>query len=72
MTRRKWLPDALERFLWTIAQASAGVLLDQLISGEVTWRAVGYAGAITALKLIIARKVGSKDSAAIPETHPAP
>jgi hypothetical protein len=60
----------MERFLWTVAQAGGGALLDQLTSGEVSWRAVGYAAAIVALKLVIAHNVGSSTSGALPETKP--
>lgn len=68
--RPSWWSDALERLVWTVVQAGAGVLLDQLISGEVTWRAVLYATGITILKLVVAHQVGSKTSGALPETKP--
>lgn len=53
------LKDWLERTGWTILQAGAGVMLDQMISGRITWHAILYAGAIAGLKVVIAQRVGS-------------
>ncbi len=50
--------DLVERVGWTAIQASAGAVLDLLVSGEVTARAIGYAVAIATLKVVIAQKVG--------------
>lgn len=68
--RPSWWSDAIERVVWTVLQAGAGVLLDQLVSGEVSWRAVLYATGIVILKVVVAHQVGSKTSAALPETKP--
>ena len=57
--------DALERVAWTCGQAAAGAALDALSTGDVTWRAVAYAGLLAVLKVLAARKVGDRDSAAI-------
>lgn len=62
--------DVLERVLWTATQAAAGAALDVLVSGDVTWRAVGYAIAIAVLKtIVVAPLVGDRNSAA---TLPSP
>ncbi|HVL53949.1 MAG TPA: hypothetical protein VM344_06775 [Vitreimonas sp.] len=50
--------DFVERVGWTAIQAAAGALLDVLTTGELTWRAVGYAVAIAALKVIVAQRFG--------------
>ena len=65
-----WLKDAAERFCWTIAQIGAGVFLDQVTTGEVSWRAFAYAAGVALAKLVVARQVGNPASAAIPETRP--
>lgn len=57
---------ALERVVWTFVQAAAGVLIDQLTQDAITWRAIVYAGAIAALKVVVARGVGDKDTPSIP------
>lgn len=56
----------MERVAWTAAQAAAGVLIDHLTSGEVSWRAIGYAAAIAALKVVVALRVGERGSASLP------
>lgn len=61
--------DAIERIVWTLIEVSAGAVLDVLTTGDVTWRAIGYAVLIAVLKVIVARNVGDKDSAA---TLPSP
>lgn len=61
--------DLLERVLWTAAQAIAGVLLDLLVSDQITLRAAGYAAGIAVLKALLATKVGDPNSAA---TLPSP
>lgn len=48
--------DLIERVGWTAIQASAGAVLDLLISGEVTARAIGYAVAVATLKVVVAQK----------------
>lgn len=59
--------DAIERVLWTLAQASAGAALDVLVSGEVTWKAVVYAVLVAILKVVVAGQFGNKQSAALPD-----
>jgi hypothetical protein len=61
--------DLIERVLWTFAQAAAGAGIDLLASGEITWRAVAYAGLAAVLKALVAVNIGDKDSAA---TLPSP
>lgn len=63
----RYTRDAIERVLWTLAQAAAGAALDVMVSGEVTWRAVGYAVLIAVLKVIVAGQIGNKNSAALPD-----
>ncbi len=58
--------DALERVAWTAVQAAAGVLIDQMTSGEVSWRAAGYAAAVAALKVVVALRVGDRGRASLP------
>lgn len=57
--------DAMERVAWTCAQAAAGAALDVLSSGDVTWRAVAYAVGFAVLKVLAARNIGDRSSAAI-------
>lgn len=61
--------DAIERIIWTAIQAAAGAFIDIAASGELTWRAVGYATLIALAKVIVAKGVGDPDSAA---TLPSP
>lgn len=58
--------DALERVVWTAVQVGAGVLIDQLTSGEIGWRAIGYAVAIAVLKVVVGLNVGDKTKASVP------
>ena len=54
--------DFIERVGWTFLQVSAGAILDLLISGQVTWKAIGYAVAIAACKVIVAQQFGDRSS----------
>lgn len=57
---------ALERIVWTAIQAGAGVGIDQLTSGTISWRAIGYAIGLAALKVVVALNVGDRDEPSIP------
>ena len=54
--------DLVERVGWTALQAAAGVVLDKLVSGEVSWRAILYAACIAVLKVVVAQQVGTRGS----------
>lgn len=56
------LRDWFERVGWTAIQAGLGAGLDLFISGEVSWRAIGYAAAIAAVKVLIAQNIGERPS----------
>ena len=56
------MKDFIERVGWTAIQAAAGAVLDLMISGEISLRAVGYAAAIAALKVVVAQRVGDSGS----------
>lgn len=76
LTRRGWrkavssrTADFLERVAWTGTQAAGGLLLSQLESGHlVIWSSVLQAGALAALKVLVAQKVGKSDSGSLPDT----
>lgn len=61
--------DLLERVVWTLIEGALGFWIDHAATGEVTWRAVVYAGAIAVAKAILAKRIGSSQSAA---TLPSP
>ena len=67
---KAYVLDALERVVWTGIQAGAGAALDVLVSGQVTARAIGYAVLVALLKVIVAGKIGDKDSASSLPTPP--
>lgn len=58
--------SAVERVAWTFVQVAAGALIDQLTNDEISWRAVVYAGALAALKVVVAKKIGDPDKPSIP------
>lgn len=58
--------DLLERVVWTTIQAVAGTVAVYLVDAPYGW-AVIVAAALSALKGVAARKLGSSDSAS---THP--
>lgn len=58
--------DAGERVAWTFAQAAGGALLDDLSSGHITWRAIGYAGFLAIVKAYGAKKLGNPNTASLP------
>lgn len=69
MDRKIYYIDMAERVLWTLIQAAAGAGIDMLSTGDITWRAVGYAALAALLKAITAQKIGDRNSAA---TLPSP
>lgn len=60
----RWV-DFAERVGWTAIEAASGALLDQLTSGHVGWRAIGYATAVAALKVVVAQNTGQNKLGAI-------
>lgn len=58
--------DAAERVVWTFAQAAGALLVVQLETGEViAWKAILAAGALAAGKVLVARRVGDPETAAL-------
>ena len=60
------IPDSLERVAWTGIQAAAGAAIDVGTSGEMSWRALGYAVGIAVLKVVAAPWIGGKRGRSIP------
>lgn len=63
MFTRKFLFDAGERVIWTAIQTGAGAIADYSTTGEVSWRAVGYAVLFAVAKVLVATRVGDSESA---------
>lgn len=61
----RYLRDAAERVAWTAIQAGAGAAIDIGTSGELSWRALGYAVGLAVAKVLVARFVGDRKSAAL-------
>lgn len=66
MLSLKFLKDALERVIWTAAQAllATGVVLDGGFFSHTNLKVAGAAAVAAALKAIVASRVGDNDSAA--------
>lgn len=61
---KKFLVDAAERIGWTFVQAAgASVLVAGGFDIDV-WKTAAVAGGLAAIKVLIALKIGSSDSAA--------
>lgn len=60
---RKYL-DLLERVGWTFAQTAGGVILVSQGFGADVWKAAAVAGGLSAVKCLVAFRVGSPESAA--------
>jgi hypothetical protein len=61
------IKDFIDRVGWTAIQAALGVLLDQMTTGEISWRAIAWAAAFAAVKVAAAQNFGRHpDGAAIP------
>jgi hypothetical protein len=77
LTKKQKYLDLLERTCWTAVQAFFGVLAGLSIANQdVQWDTVfisaGVAALIAVAKSLIAFQFNNPDSAALPETNPAP
>ena len=63
--RKQYLWDVAERVFWTGAEAGIAVGIDQLSTGEISWRAILYAILLALAKTIAARHIGTEGTARI-------